>query len=121
MTRALILGVAGQDGSYLAEHLVAAGHQVWGMTRRPRPPQPGVTQVVGDLLDQASLEDVLVTARPDEVYNLAAVTAPGAGWGAVQPPLLAEVTGVRSRPAPRGDAAGRAGRDARPRVLVGGL
>lgn len=94
MSRALILGVTGQDGSYLAEQLLADGHEVWGVVRRPRPWPLGVRLLAGDLLDQTSLEDALRTARPDEVYNLAAVTAPGAGWGAAQPPLLADVTGL---------------------------
>ncbi len=92
--RALILGVTGQDGSYLAEHLVGLGHEVFGMVRRPRAVVvDGVRPLMGDLLDLDSLKAVLAQARPDVVYNLAAVTAPGAGWGAVQPPLLTEVTG----------------------------
>jgi GDPmannose 4,6-dehydratase len=94
VTRALILGVTGQDGSYLAEQLLADGYEVWGVVRRPRPWPLGVRLLPGDLLDQTSLEDALRAARPDEVYNLAAVTAPGAGWGAAQPPLLADVTGL---------------------------
>lgn len=92
--RTLILGVNGQDGSYLAEHLAADGHEVHGMSRRPRPALAGVRLHLGDLLDQASVEAVLRAARPDEVYNLAAVTAPGGAWGTVQPPLLADVTAV---------------------------
>lgn len=92
--RVLILGVTGQDGSYLAEQLLGDGHEVWGMVRRAGCHVPGVRVLTGDLLDQASLEQVLRAARPDEVYNLAAVTAPGGGWGTVQPPLLADVTAV---------------------------
>lgn len=92
--RALILGVTGQDGSYLAEQLLDAGVEVCGMVRRPKVTVLGVRLVTGDLLDQASVEAVLRQCRPDVVYNLAAVTAPGAGWGAAQPPLLAEVTGL---------------------------
>lgn len=92
--RALVTGVTGQDGSYLAEQLAADGHEVFGLVRRHRPAPAGVRYLVGDLLDEPSLEQALRTARPDEVYNLAAVTAPGAGWGAPQPPLLADVTGV---------------------------
>ncbi|MES2211453.1 MAG: GDP-mannose 4,6-dehydratase [Chloroflexota bacterium] len=91
--RALITGVLGQDGSYLAEHLVEAGHEVFGLTRRANATSPA-TLLVGDLLDQPSLERALRASRPDVVYNLAAVTAPGAGWGSPQPPLLADVTGV---------------------------
>ena len=92
--RALILGVTGQDGSYLAEQLLAAGDDVWGLVRRPTTVTPGVRTVVGDLLDQPSLEAALRTSRPDEVYNLAAVTAPGGAWGTPQPPLLADVTAL---------------------------
>lgn len=91
--RALILGVLGQDGSYLAEQLVADGYDVWGMVRRPAATAP-VPTVVGDLLDQVSLERALTAVKPDEVFNLAAITSPGGGWGTPQPPLLADVTGV---------------------------
>lgn len=89
--RALILGVRGQDGSYLAEHLEAEGHEVYGVSRRPA---DGGRLLVGDLLDQDSIERVLRVARPDVVYNLAAVTSPGGAWGTVQPPLLAETTAL---------------------------
>lgn len=89
--KALILGIAGQDGSYLAEQLTAAGHLVCGMTRRP---STSPTLIQGDLLDQSSLENALLWSRPDVVFNLAAVTAPGGAWGTVQPPLLADVTGM---------------------------
>jgi GDPmannose 4,6-dehydratase len=92
---ALILGVGGQDGSYLAEQLIAAGDDVWGLVRRPTTAVvPGVRTAVGDLLDQPSLEAALRASRPDEVYNLAAVTAPGGAWGNPQPPLLADVTAL---------------------------
>ena len=91
--RVLITGVLGQDGSYLAEQLIADGHEVYGMTRRSNVYSPA-TLLVGDLLDQDSLERVLDTARPDVVYNLAAITAPGGTWLMQQPPLLAEVTGL---------------------------
>lgn len=91
--RALVLGVTGQDGSYLAEQLAADGYEVWGMARRPNAVVP-VPVVLGDLLDQESLERALLKVRPDEVYNVAAVTAPGGGWGTPQPPLLADVTAL---------------------------
>lgn len=92
--KALITGVAGQDGSYLAEQLLAEGVEVWGVTRRPRVDLPGVGIVHADLLDQGSLEDALRLAKPDVVFNLAAVVAPGCGWGTPQPPLMAETTGL---------------------------
>ena len=79
--RALITGITGQDGSYLAELLLDKGYEVVGMVRRVehgqlrahRPhPGPASTLVPGDLLDEVSLIDVLREHRPDEVYNLAA-------------------------------------------------
>lgn len=91
--RALILGAAGQDGTYLTEQLVADGVEVWGLVRRPSA-HLTIPTVIGDLLDQDSLEAALTAVKPDVVYNLAAVTAPGMGWGVPQPPLLAEITGL---------------------------
>lgn len=92
--RALILGVSGQDGSYLAEHLLTGGHTVFGVTRRAPPVIPGVRYVRADLRDQWSLERALLETEPDEIYNLAAVTAPGGRWGAPEPADLADVTAV---------------------------
>lgn len=91
--KALIIGAAGQDGSYLTEHLLADGVEVFGLVRRPSAHLP-IPTVIGDLLDQDSLETALASVKPDVVYNLAAVTAPGMGWGVPQPPMLAEVTGL---------------------------
>jgi GDPmannose 4,6-dehydratase len=91
--RALVLGCLGQDGSYLTEQLLGDGHEVFGLTRRPRAQSPA-RLILGDLLDQDSLEAALRECVPDVVFNLAAVTAPGQGWGMAQPPLLAEVTGL---------------------------
>lgn len=78
--RALITGVTGQDGSYLAEFLLEKGYEVIGMVRRTstvnfdriRHIQNDITLVQGDLLDQVSLIDILREHRPHEVYNLAA-------------------------------------------------
>lgn len=92
--KALITGVTGQTGSYLAEQLLDSGVEVFGVVRSARPAPDGVIRVAADLLDQASLEAVLRLVRPDEVYNLAAVTAPGGAWGTPQPPLLADVTAL---------------------------
>lgn len=91
--KALIIGAAGQDGSYLTGQLQADGVEVFGMVRRPSAAL-AIPTVVGDLLDQDSLETALASVKPDVVYNLAAVTAPGMGWGMPQPPLLAETTGL---------------------------
>ena len=80
MPKALITGITGQDGSYLAEFLLAQGYEVIGMVRRTstinfdriRTFQDRVAIVQGDLLDQVSLINLLQEHRPDEVYNLAA-------------------------------------------------
>lgn len=91
--RALVIGPCGQDGSYLVEQLLDEDHEVYGLVRRFNA-TTRARQVYGDLRDQESLERCLRTARPDVVYNLAAVTAPGTGWGAPQPAGLLEVTAV---------------------------
>src|SRR4030065_476598 len=86
--RALITGITGQDGSYLAEFLLEQGYQVIGMIRRSstinferiRHFQDRVTLVQGDLLDQASLIDILSAHRPHEVYNLAAQAFVQTSW-----------------------------------------
>lgn len=98
--RALITGVTGQDGSYLAEQLVAEGHEVYGLIRGQRNPKRGWIQslvpdlrlIEGDLLDQSSLQRALVAAEPDVVFNLAALTFVGMSWD--QPVLMTEVTGL---------------------------
>ena len=80
MPTALITGVTGQDGSYLAEFLLDMGYKVVGMVRRSSTVnfqriehiQDRIELVPGDLLDQMSLVDALREHRPDEVYNLAA-------------------------------------------------
>lgn len=98
--RALITGVAGQDGHYLAKHLGALGWDVVGMMRgRPTPAWdelreelPHVRLVEGDLLDQSSLRHALAAAAPDVVFNLGAITYVGRSWA--QPALMSEVTGL---------------------------
>ena len=98
--RALITGITGQDGSYLAEHLLDAGYDVWGMVRRASTTNnqriahllDRVRLVEGDLLDQLSLVRVLKEARPTEVYNLAAQSFVPTSWN--QPVLTAEFTAV---------------------------
>jgi GDPmannose 4,6-dehydratase len=100
MPRALITGITGQDGSYLAELLLAKGYDVHGVVRRSSTEhfdriehlRDRVVLHQGDLLDQRSLSDALRAARPDEVYNLAAMSFVAASW--VQPTLTAEFTGV---------------------------
>jgi GDPmannose 4,6-dehydratase len=98
--RALITGITGQDGSYLAELLLDEGYEVHGMVRRASTEKfdriehlrDRVTLHQGDLLDQRSLVDTLRAARPAEVYNLAAMSFVALSW--VQPTLTADFTGV---------------------------
>jgi len=80
MRTALITGITGQDGSYLAEFLLGKGYEVYGLVRRlSTPNQSRIEGIVdriglleGDLTDQSSLNVAMQTAMPDEVYNLAA-------------------------------------------------
>ncbi len=98
--RALITGITGQDGSYLAEFLLEQGYQVIGMIRRSSTInferiahiQDRLTLVQGDLLDQASLIDLLSAHRPHEVYNLAAQSFVQTSWS--QPVFTGEVTAL---------------------------
>src|SRR5581483_6283394 len=86
--RALITGITGQDGSYLAEVLLGHGYDVIGMVRRTstlnferiQHIQDRVTLVPGDLLDEGSLQTVLRDCRPHEVYNLAAQSFVQTSW-----------------------------------------
>lgn len=97
---ALITGITGQDGSYLAEFLLEQGYQVIGMVRRSsvvslerlRHLQDKITLVQGDLLDEASLIGLLREFRPSEVYNLAAQSFVPTSWQ--QPILTGEVTAL---------------------------
>ena len=101
MTRsALITGITGQDGSYLAELLLDKGYDVYGLVRRLS--TPNITRIghitdnifllEGDLTDQSSLNIAVQTARPDEVYNLAAQSFVATSWN--QPVLTGDVTGL---------------------------
>ncbi len=100
MPRALITGITGQDGSYLAEFLLAKGYEVFGMVRRAstenferiEPFKDRISLCQGDLLDQLSLITLLRTVRPREVYNLAAMSFVPVSWQ--QPVLTAEYTAV---------------------------
>jgi GDPmannose 4,6-dehydratase len=97
---ALITGVTGQDGSYLAELLLEKGYEVHGMVRRASTEKfdriehirEQITLHQGDLLDQRSLVDALRASRPAEIYNLAAMSFVAVSW--IQPTLTAEFTGV---------------------------
>ena len=97
---ALVTGITGQDGSYLAELLLDKGYEVHGMVRRASTEKferiehirDRITLHQGDLLDHRSLVDTLRAARPDEIYNLAAMSFVAVSW--IQPTLTAEFTGV---------------------------
>jgi GDPmannose 4,6-dehydratase len=98
--RALITGVAGQDGSYLAELLLERGYEVFGIVRgSPLAHYPNLVRVQddirllqGDLLDQMTLLDAITRAEPDELYNLAATSFVPASWR--QPVMTAQFTAV---------------------------
>jgi GDPmannose 4,6-dehydratase len=100
MPKALITGITGQDGSYLAEFLLEQGYDVIGMVRRTstvnfervKHIQNKITLVSGDLLDQMSLVDCLREHRPQEVYNLAAQSFVPTSWQ--QPVFTGEVTAL---------------------------
>ena len=100
MKTALITGITGQDGSYLAEFLLEQGYRVVGMVRRSSTENfsrihhltDRIEIVQGDLLDQFSLISLLQTYRPSEVYNLAAQSFVPTSW--TQPVLTGEFTAL---------------------------
>jgi GDPmannose 4,6-dehydratase len=100
MKTALITGITGQDGSYLAELLLSKGYRVWGVVRRSSTtPYERIAHLVdrielisADLLDQTSLFDAFHQVRPDEIYNLAAQSFVGTSW--TQPVLTGEYTAL---------------------------
>lgn len=100
MPKALITGITGQDGSYLAEFLLEQGYEVIGMVRRTstinfhrlEPIQDKVKLVSGDMLDQVSLIHILEEFRPDEIYNLAAQSFVQTSW--TQPVFTGEATAL---------------------------
>lgn len=98
--RALVTGITGQDGSYLAELLLGKGYEVYGLVRRLSTPNisniapilDDVHLLDGDVMDQSSLNAAVKEAEPDEVYNLAAQSFVGTSF--VQPVLTGEITGL---------------------------
>lgn len=100
MKKALITGITGQDGSYLAELLLEKGYKVYGMVRRSSVEsyervehiREKIYPVQGDLTDQSSLDEAIKETMPDEVYNLAAQSFVPTSWN--QPVLTADVTGL---------------------------
>ena len=100
MRKALITGITGQDGSYLAELLLSKGYKVYGLTRRTstvnneriKHIEDKVEFLQGDLLDQSSLTEAVIYSKPDEVYNLAAQSFVKTSWN--QPVLTGEFTAL---------------------------
>ena len=100
MKRALITGITGQDGSYLAELLLDKGYKVFGITRRTstvnneriKHIEDKITLLPGDLLDQSSIAAAISESQPDEVYNLAAQSYVVTSWN--QPVLTGEFTAL---------------------------
>ena len=98
--KALITGITGQDGSYLAEFLISKGYRVYGLTRRTSTINferindiiDKIELIQGDLLDQSSLASAIVESEPDEVYNLAAQSFVKTSWN--QPVLTGEFTAL---------------------------
>jgi len=98
--RALVTGITGQDGSYLAEFLLSKGYKVYGLNRRSsvekferiEPFMNEIELVEGDLTDQSSLDGVITAVQPDEVYNMAAQSFVPVSWS--QPVLTGDVTGL---------------------------
>jgi len=100
MVRALITGITGQDGSYLAEFLLDKGYEVYGMVRRSSVEnfnriehiRDKLKFIQADLLDQLSIIDAVKESRPDEIYNLGAMSFVPTSWK--QPVLTGEFTGL---------------------------
>ncbi len=100
MPKALITGITGQDGSYLAEFLLEKGYTVYGLTRRTstvnneriKHIEDKLELLQGDLLDQSSLVEAINYSKPDEVYNLAAQSFVKTSWN--QPVLTGEYTAL---------------------------
>jgi len=97
--KALVTGITGQDGYHLAELLHAKGYEVYGLIRGQQNPrrarleqeQPFIKLIEGDLIDQSSLVRAIELSKPDEVYNLAAISH--VGYSFKTPQLVADVTG----------------------------
>src|SRR3990167_4722480 len=98
--RALITGITGQDGSYLAEFLLSQNYKVFGLTRRTSTPnyerikhiEDQIELIPGDLLDQQSVTSAVAYSKPDELYNLAAQSFVATSWS--QPVLTGEFTAL---------------------------
>src|SRR5262249_62384192 len=106
MKKAIITGITGQDGSYLAEWLLDKGYEIHGLVRRASTEnferighlEGRISLHQADLLDQLSIIDVFRKVRPVEVYNLAAMSFVPTSWS--QPVLTGEVTAIGVTPVP---------------------
>jgi len=100
MKRALITGIAGMDGSHLADYLLETGYEVYGLVRRKSTTdhpnidhiEADITLIIGDLQDQNSIVRAVQQSNPDEIYNLGAQSFVAASWSA--PEYTADVTGL---------------------------
>lgn len=98
MKKSLITGIAGQDGSYLSEFLLERGYRVFGLVREEDGPEnishleKKIKLIDGDLRDKESLERAILKSRPDEVYNLAAISFIPASWQ--NPTLVCDVNAL---------------------------
>jgi GDPmannose 4,6-dehydratase len=100
MKKALITGITGQDGSYLAEFLLKKGYKIYGMVRRSSVEKweriahilPKMELIQGDLTDPSSLDEAVKISQPDEIYNLGAQSFVPTSWS--QPTLTAEVDSI---------------------------
>jgi GDPmannose 4,6-dehydratase len=100
MKSALITGITGQDGSYLAEFLIQKGYKVYGLARRLSTPNYSrienildkIVLLEGDMMDEASLTRAIIETKPDEVYNLAAQSFVATSWK--QPVVTSEITAI---------------------------
>ncbi len=98
--KALVIGISGQDGSYLAELLLEKGYEVYGMVKRASNPNTQridhiidkINIVYGDLTDQSSLNTIIKDVQPNEIYNLAAQSFVGLSWN--QPIMTGNVNGI---------------------------
>ena len=96
MKRALITGITGQDGSYLAEFLLEKGYEVYGLVRAQSWYRPNIsshladriTVLFGDVTDGVDISGAVQDARPDEIYNLASQSRPGESWSRAQETLV---------------------------------
>src|SRR3954465_631310 len=102
MKRALITGITGQDGSYLAELLLAKGYEVFGFSRRDSWVRPNnashlgerITMLFGDMGEGMDIANAIIDAAPDEIYNLASQSRPGESWARAPETLVVNAMGA---------------------------